>query len=159
MSYPQPAISLAKCSVAGKVAFMAPQKLVQDIKRIVAFARQGKLEQAYEGYHKLFSDPAFGAYPPEVQRQALRLMVHVRRTTNIAPDYVVRAHRAAIAPLMELAGAHGNPEDFEMLGLCQVMVDDEVAAAVSFKAGLNIERARNPQSDLCGKLMKWVASV
>lgn len=159
MSHVQLVLFLAKCSFTGKVAFMAPQKLVQDIKRIVALARQGKPEQAYAGYQKLFSDPAFGSYSPEAQRQALRLMVHVRRTTNVAPDYVVRAHRAAIAPLMELAGAHGNPEDFEMLGLCQVMVDDEASAAVSFKAGLNIERARNPQSDLCGKLMKWVASV
>lgn len=138
---------------------MAPEKLVREVKRIVKLARNGQEEQAYEGYRKLFADPAFGQYPPDVQRRALGLMVHTKRRGNIAPAHVVEAHRAAIAPLMELAAGYGNPEDFEMLGLCQVMIDDETSAAMSFKAGLNIERARNPQSDLCGKLMKWVASV
>ncbi len=138
---------------------MASEELVQTVKRIVALARSGQTEQAYEAYRSMFSHPAFPSYPPEDQRRVLNLMVHAKKKGNIAPPYVVEAHRAAIGPLSELAAAYGEPADFEMLGLCQVMIDDEEAASASFKAGLNIERARNPQSDLCGALMKWVASV
>ncbi len=138
---------------------MAADQLVQAVKQIVSLARAGQAEQAYDAYRALFSDPAFRTHPAEDQRRTLKLMVHTKRRENFAPAYVVEAHRAAIAPLTELAAAFGEPGDFEMLGICQVLNGDEKGAAVSFRAGLNIERARNPQSDLCGALMKWVASV
>ena len=138
---------------------MASDQLVQAIKQIVGFARSGQEEKAYQGYRELFSDPSFPSHPPDDQRRVLKLMVHAKRKGYLQPSYVVEAHRAATAPLTELAAASGEPADFEMLGLCQVMVGDEQAASVSFKAGLNIERARDPQSDLCGALIKWVASV
>jgi hypothetical protein len=138
---------------------MASEELVQAVKQIMSQARMGNAEEAYAGYRALFSDPAFVMNPAEDQRRVFKLMVHAKKQGNIPPAYVVEAHRAAIGPLSELAAAFGEPADFEMLGLCQVMTDDEPAAAVSFRAGLNIERARNPQSDLCGALMKWVASV
>ena len=138
---------------------MASEELVQTVKLIVSQARAGKAEEAYAGYRALFSDPVFVTYPAEDQRRVLNLMVHAKKQGNMPPAHVIEAHRAAIGPLSELAAAYGEPADFEMLGLCQVMTDDEPAAARSFRAGLNIERARNPQSDLCGSLMKWVASV
>jgi hypothetical protein len=40
-----------------------------------------------------------------------------------------------------------------------VVVGDEATASAIFKAGLRIERARNPQSDLCGTLMKRVSML
>jgi hypothetical protein len=40
-----------------------------------------------------------------------------------------------------------------------VRTDDEAGARASFQKGLDLERARDPQSPLCGQLMKWVASV
>jgi len=138
---------------------MASEALKQAVKNIMALARTGSTEQAYDGYRTLFSDPSFAAEPAEDQRRVLNLMIHAKKQGNIPPAYVVEAHRAAIKPLTELVGVEGEPADFELLGLCQVMVGDEAAASASFKAGLNIERARNPQSDLCGALMKWVASV
>ena len=122
-------------------------------------ARAGEAEQAYDAYRELFSDPVFPTYRPEDQRRVFKLMVYTKRHENIPPTYVVEAHHAAIGPLMELAGAFGEPADFEMLGICQAMCGDEQGAGTSFRAGLNIERERNPQSDLCGSLMKWVASV
>ena len=36
---------------------------------------------------------------------------------------------------------------------------DEKSAREAFQKGLDLERARDPQSNLCGSLMKWVASV
>jgi len=138
---------------------MANEALKAAIKRIIGQLREGKLDEAYDGYRSLFSADDFKSYRVEDQRQALRLMVHAKRPSGRPSTAVVEAHRAAIPVLAELAAAHGEPADFEMLGLCQVMVGDERAASESFRAGLNIERARNPQSDLCGALMKWVASV
>jgi len=138
---------------------MASEQLVQAVKRIASLDRGGKTEEAYDAYRELFSDPAFSVHPSEDQRRVLKLMVHTKRRENVPPTYVVEAHHAAIGPLMELAGACGEPADFEMLGICQAMCGDEQGAGTSFRAGLNIERARNPQSDLCGSLMKWVASV
>ena len=58
-----------------------------------------------------------------------------------------------------LIAAHNEAQDYELLGLCQVRVDDEAGARASFQKGLDLERARDPQSPLCGQLMKWVASV
>ena len=138
---------------------MAAEALVQAVKQVVTLSRSGKEKEAYAAYRTLFSDPGFVSYEPEHQRKALKLMVHTKRRENVPPPHVVEAHRAAIAPLTELVGGYGEPEDFEMLGLCQVVIGDEQAAAASFRAGLNIERQRNPQSNLCGALMKWVASV
>jgi hypothetical protein len=138
---------------------MASEVLVQAVKQIMSLARSGKAEEAYDAYRALFADPAFTSNPPDDQRRVLNLMVHAKKQGNMPPDHVIEAHRAAIGPLTELAAAYGEPADFEMLGLCQVMIGDEAAASTSFKAGLHIERERNPQSNLCGALMKWVASV
>ena len=41
----------------------------------------------------------------------------------------------------------------------ETQTDDEAGARSSFQKGLDLERARDPQSPLCGQLMKWVASV
>ena len=138
---------------------MANEALKAAVKQIITHAKEGRTEEAYAGYRALFAGPEFATYRPEDQRQALKLMVHAKRPSGRPSAAIVEAHRTAIAVLTEMAATHGEPADFEMLGLCQVMVGDEQAAAASFRAGLNIERARNPQSDLCGALMKWVASV
>ena len=53
----------------------------------------------------------------------------------------------------------GDAADYEMLGVCQVMLGDEASASETFKAGLAIERRRDPQSKLCGTLMKRVSMV
>ena len=138
---------------------MASEQLKQAVKSIANMMRNGQEELAYDGYRSLFADPDFPRYSAEDQRVPLKLMVHTKRHENIAPAYVVEAHRAAIGPLQELAGIHGEPADFEMLGMCQAMCGDEKGASTSYGIGLNIERARNPQSDLCGSLMTRRASV
>jgi hypothetical protein len=137
---------------------MANEVLKHAVKQIVSRIREGNVDEAHAGYAALFTNEDFMAARPDDQRQVLRLMVHAKRQGRPS-GAVIEAHRAAMHVLSQLASTHGEPADFEMLGLCQVMAGDEQAASVSFKAGLNIERARNPQSDLCGALMKWVASV
>jgi hypothetical protein len=40
-----------------------------------------------------------------------------------------------------------------------VRTNDEPGARVSFQRGLDLERARDAGSPLCGQLMKWVSSI
>ncbi len=128
-------------------------------KEIVALGRSGKVDEAFGEYKKLFESPEFAAYPLEDRRQAIKLVVNARipPTRPTAPQ--VEAHRAAIKPLEEAIGAEAHPIDFELLGICFIFVQDEKRAAEMFRTGLRIEREKNPGSDLCGSLMKWVAAV
>jgi len=137
---------------------MSKDALVAAVKQIMSQARSGDAEGSYEGYKNLFSSPEFGANKPEDQRQALKLLVLAKRTG--APSAVlVEAHRAAIAPLTALVSAHHEPEDYEMLGVCQLVAGDEQAAAELFRQGLTLERERNAGSDLCGRLMTRVSAL
>ena len=58
-----------------------------------------------------------------------------------------------------MVSTHNEPADFELLGMCHVVVGNEAGAAAVFRAGLTIERERNAQSDLCGALMKRVSML
>ena len=138
---------------------MANEALVSTIKVIVGQARAGKLDAAYAGYRDLFSSPSFRTYEAADRRQALRLMVHAKGVPDPASAAMVDAHRAAIEPLTELVSAHAEPGDYEMLGMCHVVLGNETGAGTVFRAALAIERERNPGSDLCGTLMKRVSML
>jgi hypothetical protein len=138
---------------------MANEALVAAVKNIVGLSKAGKSDEAYAGYLVLFGSSAFAAYSAPDQRQALKLMILAKGIAAFPAAPVVEAHRAAIAPLRALVAEHGEPADYELLGLCQARTGDESSAQVTFQAGLDLERARDPQSPLCGILMKRVASV
>jgi hypothetical protein len=136
---------------------MANEALVQAIKEIVTLARAGKLDESYLRYRDLFSDPEFGNHRPEDQRQALRLMILAKAAPDRPTEAMLEAHRAAVGPLDKLVSTHSEPADHELLGVCHVVLGNEESASKVFRAGLTIERERNPQSDLCGSLMKRVS--
>jgi hypothetical protein len=138
---------------------MANEALVSAVKAIVANARGGKVDEAYQGYRALFSSPAFKTYEPSEKRQALKIMVHAKGVPDPATATMVEAHRAAIEPLTELVSAYGEPADYEMLGMCHVLLGNEEGAGNVFRAALAIERERSPGSDLCGALMKRVSML
>jgi hypothetical protein len=138
---------------------MANEALVAAIKDIMGLAKAGKTDEAYAAYAQLYASPAFAEYRPEDQRQALKLMVLAKGIPFPPTPPIVSAHKAAHGPLQALVNAHKEPADYEMLGMCQVKMGDEAAAALTFKTGLDLERERDPQSKLCGTLMKLVASV
>jgi hypothetical protein len=52
-----------------------------------------------------------------------------------------------------------DPIDYEMLGACHRVLDNGDAARDAFKLGLNIERERNPASELCGNLMRRLSEI
>ena len=136
---------------------MANEELVTAVKRIVGIARGGNLDDAYTAYAELFESPAFSGYRPEDQRQALRLMILAKNAPRKPTPAMVEAHRAAVPTLTELVSMHAEPADHEMLGICHVVLGNEESASRIFRAGLNLERERNPSSDLCGELMKRIS--
>jgi hypothetical protein len=138
---------------------MPNEALVAQVKQIVGMAKTGKVQEAYAAYKSLFTSKDFNTYSVEDRRTAIKLVVNAKiPPTNPAP-HVIEAHRAAMKPLEEMIGEKGEPADFELLGICCVFVGEDKRAADMFRTGLRIERERNPQSDLCGSLMKWVAAV
>jgi hypothetical protein len=138
---------------------VANEALVQAIKDIVARAKEGDLDGSYRGYRELFADPAFKTHRVEDQRQALKLMILKKGAPEPPTPAMVEAHAAAIERLTELVSAHNEPADYELLGVCHVVVGNEESASNIFKAALVIERERDPSSPLCGSLMKRVSML
>jgi hypothetical protein len=138
---------------------VANQDLVNSVKGIITTLKSGKSDDAHVAYGNLFASAEFATYPAADQRQALKLMILAKGIPTFPSAAMIGAHKKAIGPLTKLIEAHGEPADYELLGLCQVRTNDEKSARVTFQKGLDLERARDAQSPLCGQLMKHVASV
>lgn len=138
---------------------MATEALVKRVKEILAIAKAGRVDDAYKAYGELFRSEEFRSYPMDEQRHAIKLVVNAKVPPSRTTPTQVEAYRAAMTPLQEMLGAMGDPQDFELLGICNIFIGEEKTAADLFRTGLRLERERNPQSDLCGSLMKWVAAV
>jgi hypothetical protein len=138
---------------------MANEELVAAVKRIAALGRRGELDAAYLGYRDILSSPVFMTYRPEDQRQVLRLMILAKNAPRPPSEPMIQAHQAAVPALTELVSVHAEPGDHELLGICHVLLGHEDAASSIFRAGLAIERERNPGSDLCGELMKRISMI
>ena len=137
---------------------MANEALVKSVKDIAAASKTGDTEGAYRGYRDLFASDAFASYRVEDQRQALRLMILAKGLPPKPTPAMSEAYQSAVTCLTRMV-PQGDAADYEMLGVCQVMLGDEASASETFKAGLAIERQRDPQSKLCGTLMKRVSMV
>ena len=137
---------------------MSKEFLVGAVKQVMAQSRSGDVEGSMDGYAKLFAAPEFMANRPEDMRQALKLLILAKRF-GAQSAKVVEAHRAAIPALTELVSTHNEAEDYEMLGICHLLIGNEQAASNMFRQGLALERAKNAASDLCGRLMTRVSAI
>lgn len=137
---------------------MATEELVNAVKQIVAIAKSGDADGANARWAALFASPAFAGYPADDQRQVLKFVILAKRFGAPSAS-LVEVHRAAMAPLEALVGEHRDPGDYELLGLCHQMLGADVPAGAIFRTALELERERNPASDLCGRLMKHVSSI
>ncbi len=137
---------------------MTKEELVASVKDIMGKNRAGDVDGSYVGYGALYQRDGFTALAPGDQRQALKLLIMSKRS-GAQPPSLSDAHRAALVPLNELVAAHNDPEDYEMLGLCHLILGNEQAASNIFREALSLERARNPQSDLCGRLMTRISAI
>jgi mRNA-degrading endonuclease YafQ of YafQ-DinJ toxin-antitoxin module len=143
----------------GYAAAVANEALVQSIKEIVARAKDGDVEGSYRGYRDLFTSADFATYRVEDQRQALRLMILKKGAPQPPTTAMTEAHSAVLGLLTELVSTHSEPSDYELLGVCHVVLGNEESASGIFKAALAIERGRDPSSTLCGALMKRVSML
>lgn len=134
------------------------EALVGGLKKIALLSRNGRTEEAYREYATLFSSPAFAEYREADRRQALRLMVLAKSPPKMT-DTVRAAYEAALPHIEALVKEHDDPADLELLGVARLAFDDEKGAGEAFGKALALERARNPQSELCGTLMKRVAAL
>jgi hypothetical protein len=137
---------------------MTKDEMVAAVKQIVSQARSGDVEGSYVGYKALFSQAGFVEQQPENQRQALKLLVLAKRSGPKSAA-LLDAIRSSLGPLTELVSRYQEPEDYEMLGVCHVLLGNEQSASGIFKEALSLERARSPQSDLCGRLMTRLSSI
>jgi hypothetical protein len=142
---------------AGAVKAAGP--LVQQIKRIIALAKSGKADEAYLGYAELFRSQMFAECRIEDQRNALKLLVMPKTAPAARTEALVEAHRAALGAIKILVDASGDPADYELLGVCQMTLEDKDAASATFKAALAIEKERHPESPLADTLAKRAASI
>lgn len=138
---------------------MTKEELVAAVKNAVALGRDGNVDEMYTAYKALFETPGFTATRPEDQRQALKLMVHFKQAPKKPTPAMLASHTSAIGPLTELVSRFEEPADYEMLGICHLLLDRTEAASNMFRAGLTIERERSPQSDLCGTLMRRISEI
>ncbi len=129
---------------------MPNEALVAAVKNIIGLAKAQKMDEAYAAYAELFTGALFPTLIPSEQRQALKLMILAKGIPTFPNPSIVKAHRAAMVPLRALVAEHDDAQDYELLGLCQVRTDDEAGARASFQKGLDLERARDPQSPPMG---------
>jgi len=152
--------SLAPAATTNGVAAVGPRpaddmkntELAKTLRLIFNTARSGRTEYAYGKLAELYSSAAFAEYAPDDQREALRLMVHARNPPK--KEFVLAANRAALVHLKKLAEMLAEPTDYEMLGLTNQRLDDAGAANAAFEKALELERARNAESDLVRSLTK-----
>jgi hypothetical protein len=132
------------------------EQLLGALGAIVALAKGGRVEDAYREYAALCSSPAFADQNPEEQRQALKLLV-VLAVPAIPSDAMRQAHRAALDRASALVERLGDPADYELVGLCQMALNEFKASGDTFRKALELEIARNPQSELCARLKRHVS--
>jgi hypothetical protein len=135
------------------------EALVASLKKIMTLSKNGRVVDAYHEYATLFASDAFAEYKPDDQRQALKLMVLAKNHPS-DKDAVSEAYKAALPRIEHLIEAHGKePADLELFGVTQLALGETSAAASAFQTALDIERTKNPQSDLIATLMRRVSQL
>jgi len=133
------------------------EAFVEAVKKIVLVLKSGRTDEGYSQYAELLSSPAFTEYRADDQRQALKLLLLAKAPDR--SDAVTRAYRIALQRIQSLVDSLAEPADYEMLGVAHLQLDDRAAASVAFDIALKLERARNPQSDLCASLGRRIAQI
>lgn len=121
-------------------------------------AKEGRLDEAFRQYHTVFESGAFATTKAEAQRQALKLMFFGAQP-SFPSDEVKSAYRVTLPILQALVLKDRDPADYELLGMAYVVLDEPMKAMEIFKKALDVERSRNPASDLCGNLMRRVSQL
>jgi tetratricopeptide (TPR) repeat protein len=145
-----------------EVDTVAPTSTTAPLKEALKLARtatqEGRLDEAFRAYATAFASAAFASSRPDDQRQALKLMFFGKQPEVTNGD-VKNAYRVALPILQALVLKDRDPADYELVGMAYVVLDEPEKAMEIFKKALDVERARNPASDLCGNLMRRVSQL
>lgn len=121
-------------------------------------AKDGRIAESFRQLGLLFSAAGFAACRAEDRRRALRMLVTAKPHKS-AQEERRGAHLAAVPALQLLIVEHHDPADYEMLGAAYVELGEPEKATDVWKKALDLERARDPGSELCGNLMRRVSSI
>jgi hypothetical protein len=128
------------------------------MRRIIAIAKGGDMDNAYREYATLFSSTTFSENKVEDQRAALRFFL-LGKIPSDAPASLQDAQRATLPAVQHLLTLAQEPGDHELLGICHVLTSDTDAARKAFQAGLSIELERDAASELCASLRKRISDL
>ncbi|MBX3227461.1 MAG: hypothetical protein KIT84_13990 [Labilithrix sp.] len=128
------------------------------LKQARSAAKEGRLDDMFRQYGTVFASGSFASMRPDDQRQALKLMFFGKQP-DVASDDVKNAYRVTLPILQALVLRDRDPADYELLGMAYAVLEEPEKAMEIFKKALDVERARNPASDLCGSLMRRVSQL
>lgn len=134
------------------------EAFVEAVKKIVLVLKSGRTDEGYAQYAELLSSPAFAEYRADNQRQALKLLL-LAKAPDGRSEAVNRAYTIALQRIQSLVDTLAEPADYEMLGVAHLQLEDRDSASVAFDIALKLERARNPQSELCASLGRRLAQL
>ncbi len=108
--------------------------------------------ESHAEHAALFASAAFATRSVDDRREALRQMIFAEPPPARSEE-MRSAHNAAVAALQLLVVEHRDPADYEMLGMAYGAIGESGQAIEIWKKALELERARNPASELCARLV------
>lgn len=134
------------------------EALAAALKKITMLYKNGRLDDAYPEFSRLFTGAKFATFAVDERRHALELMLVRMKPARTTPE-VLEAYRAAVTHLKTLSGARPEARDHEMLGLAFSVLEDPKSARSSFEKALELERARDAKSERCELLAKRIEEI
>lgn len=137
-------------------ANMPPVRTV--LEKIVALDSASRQPDAHRECATVLEGAAFASYDADDQRRVLQLLL-VLESRATASEERLRALRAGRDRARGLVERLHDPVDYELLGLCQVALHESMAAAETFRAGLELATRKDSRSDLCGRFRRHVGAL
>jgi hypothetical protein len=132
------------------------EELPVALKRMADVAKAGRHDEAFRECGLLLESPKFKDSSTNEQRNALRLLLAFDKPTKLGVplEPMRRAYRLGRDHARVLVDRFADPADYELMGLFQLALDEAGAARETFRKGLELERDRSPESELCARLMR-----
>jgi hypothetical protein len=132
------------------------EDLTVALKRMADAAKAGRHDEAFRESALLLESSKFKDASTSDQRNALRLLLDFDKPTKLVVplEPMRRAFRLGRDHARLLVDRFADPADYELMGLFQLALDEAGAARETFRKGLEIERDRSPESELCARLIR-----